>query len=570
MKISNLVCSILFIMTLNACSTKNESIIMKDIAIIPAPTSIRMNDGSFDLNNKTSITALSPELTHLAQFLSDEIKKQTGLSLPVNSADKPKTKGIILTLEKDNAKLQALPQTFGLSPKEGNPADERYSIEIGKNAICISASAEEGIFRGITSLKQIIGINDDANKSIKIPALDIKDSPRFAWRGLSLDVCRMFYTVPEVKKVIDMLSLYKMNVLHIHLTDNEGWRIEIKKYPNLTKVGAFIENKGRKGGFYTQEEFSDIVKYAAERFITVVPEIDMPGHTAAAFASYPELRNAVKIKAAALTDDFKMSALDPDDPYTMQFAEDVFTELAAITPGNYLHIGGDETFGMEEDKYFRFIEKLRPAIIKSGKKMVGWQEAVRADIQPGDVIQYWMHMNMDKMLSGSSSIANFIPKETLEILTNTFKEAYKDPGRAVSKNIKMIISPAAFIYLDTPYAEESSDSTQKAEVKRLGMPFYPARTIKESWEWDPATFNPVIKPENNVAGVEGAIWCETISSFSDLQFMLLPNLAGVAEKSWAARDAAQWDDYSKRLATQSILWNNMNWNYFKSSLIEWK
>ena len=557
-------------MALHACSTKNESVIMNDIAIIPAPTSLQMKDGSFELNNKASITALSPELAPLAQFLSDEIKKQTGISLPVNGADKPKTKGIILTLEKDDAKLQALPQTYGLSPKDGNPADERYSIEIDKSAIRISASAAEGIFRGITSLKQIIGINDDTNKSIKIPALEIKDSPRFAWRGLSFDVSRMFYTVPEVKEVIDMLSLYKMNVLHIHLADNEGWRIEIKKYPNLTKIGAFIENRGRKGGFYTQEEFSELVRYAAERFVTVVPEIDMPGHTAAAFASYPELRNAVKIKTANNTPFIKMCALDPDDPYTMQFAEDVFTELAAITPGSYIHIGGDETFGMAEDKYFRFIEKLRPVIIKSGKKMVGWQESVRADIQSGDVIQYWMHMNMDKMLSDNSQVTSMIPKETLEILTNTFKEAYKDPGRAVSKNIKMIISPAAFVYLDFPYAEGSSDSTQNAEVKRLGMPFYPARTIKESWDWDPATFNPVINPENNVAGIEGAIWCETISSFSDVQFMLLPNLAGVAEKSWAKHETAQWDEYSKRLAVQAPFWNNMNWNYFKSSLIEWK
>ena len=325
----------------------------------------------------------------------------------------------------------------------------------------------------------------------------------------------------------------------MHLSDNQGWRIEIKKYPELAEIGGQLPNNGRKGGYYTQEEFKDLVNYANERFITIIPEVDIPGHTAAVFAAYPDFKNAVKFKTKVNIPGQAFNALDVDDPKAMQFTEDVIAELAALAPGNYIHIGGDEAIGLPHDKFVRFINKTREIVLKNGKKMVGWQETARADISEGDVIQHWIYLKQKS--EDSSKKKDNIPaeyKEIMALFAEFMKEAPKDPGLGISKKAKVILSPSGYVYLDHKYLEPSADSTQNAEQERLGM--------------------------------AAAIWCETITNFRDLQFLLMPRLAGVAEKGWSKVENTHWDEYKVRLGAQAPLWEKADWNYFKSSLVDWK
>jgi len=543
---------------------------LKNTSLIPAPVEFQGLSGSpFSLNEKTPITYSDPSLQHVAQQLSNEIKAQTGLNLSVEStASTKKSRSIFLELNTNIPAFNTLPQAIGLSAKDGNPADERYILTITSKGIQITSTSPEGIYRGISSLRQLVNSGHKEGAIINLTPLEIVDAPKIAWRGLSLDVSRNFSTVAEVKKVIDMLALYKMNVLHFHITDNQGWRIEIKKYPKLTEVGSEMPNGTRKGGYYTQEEYKDLVQYAADRFITIVPEIDMPGHTAAVFASYPELKNAVNLKNLKINIPGQaLGALDPDDEKTMAFVEDVLTEIAALTPGSYLHIGGDETFGMPEEKFVEFINKARPMVHKLGKKMVGWQETSRAAVGKGDVLQHWIYLNTEGMSDENSDLASMLSPEIIKMLRETFAEAAHDVERGINKDVSFILSPSGFVYLDHRYKEPSVDPAQTAEQERLGMPGYPKRTVEEMFKWDPINFNPLIK-EQNIAGIEAAIWCETIESFSDLQFLILPRLFGVAEKGWSGN--TEWDDYRARLATQSPMWDKAGWNYFKSSLVDWK
>ena len=539
------------------------------LKIIPAPAVLHTGSGVFTLSANTQIFFADPSLEVVAHNLSRDIEKQTGLVLTVNRQDIPTdTKGILLIINDGNKQLESLPAIHGISPKGDNPATERYALEVTGKSIRISASSAEGVFRGATTLRQLIKVPKPLADKIKIPALSIYDSPRFAWRSLSFDVSRYFSPIDEVKEIIDMLALYKMNVMHMHLTDNEGWRIEIKGYPKLTEVGAFMDNKGRKGGYFTQDDYKEIVQYAAERFITIIPEIDLPGHTASIFAAYPELKNSSSGKS--IFPGMKLLALDPDDKNAIDLVETVINEVSAITPGSYFHIGGDEAFGMPVDKYISFVDKIRPIVKNTGKKMIGWQESSRTSSSSDDLIQYWIHFNFEEMLGGNSQMLEMIPKEMLDALLKTFDEAPGDIPRAVSKDMKIIMSPSQFLYLDCPQAEASIDPLQSDMMARLGQPFYPRISNQDRLDWDPSTISEEIDWEKHTAGIEAAIWCETTESASDLQFMILPRLPGVAEKGWAAGESIDWADYSGRLAEQSRFWENAGWNYFKSSLVDWK
>lgn len=539
----------------------------RKVNVIPAPEQIKTADGLFALGRKTTISYSDPSLKALAYNLSSQVNALAGFSPAVDAS--PSYKGSIhLELITDREAFSDLPEIYGTSPKDTDPAEEQYHLSIREENIRIEALAPEGIYRGVTTLKQLIGGNMcHTDEKIYLPALEIKDTPRFAWRGLSLDVSRCFFTVEEVKQVIDMLALYKMNVLHLHLSDNQGWRIEIKKHPNLTKTGSRLPNDGKPEGFYTQEQFKELVHYAAARFVTLVPEVDIPGHTAALFASYPEFRNAVDIKMNFDIAGQALVALDVDDPAAMQFVEDVITELAAITSGSYIHIGGDETMGLAEDKYLRFINRTRQIIHNNGKKMIGWQETTRTDMTPSDLFQHWIYFDGNKTEDAESAV---LSSEVMKLLGETFMKAGKDLERGISKKARTIVSPSGLVYLDHRYKEPSIDSLQIIEQEKVGQPLYPKKTIRQMYEWDPSTFNPLLNPSANIAGIEGAIWCETIRDFRQLQFMLMPRLAGVAEKGWSKVENTGWDEYKERLSSHHLLWEKMNWYYFKSSLVDWK
>ncbi|MDR1500739.1 MAG: beta-N-acetylhexosaminidase [Tannerellaceae bacterium] len=545
-------------LTLSACVTESAD---RQAYIIPAPAELTYTPGiTFNLKATTPIAYSDTSLSGLAGMLAGDLEARTGGRLKVDDAPSAFRAASIFLELSDGKETAGLPRPYGVSPKGGDPSLERYSLTITKDAVRLTAPDSEGLYRAITTLRQIVGAN---SLPVRLPALQIYDSPHYAWRGLSLDVCRTFFDVGEVKEVIDILSLYKMNVLHLHLTDSEGWRIEIKAYPGLTATGGNMPNKGRRGGFYTQEEYAGLVAYAAERFITVVPEIDMPGHTASMLASYPELKNAVTVAPqAAGAMGVPMVALDPDDAMAMDIVAAVITELSALTPGAYIHTGGDETFGMPGDKYVRFVDKANAIVRGAGKRTVGWQESSRTNIDSTHIIQHWVDFgDIGDMMGEGSSIASALPPETLKAMVAVFSEAPLDVERALRAGAKIILSPAGHAYLDFKYLEQSADTGQEADRARLGMPFYPPSTIEETWNWNPSTYHPMIG-EDNIAGIEAAIWCETIESLSDMEFMLLPRLPGVAERAWSLNPATPWPTYLTTLTHHLPLWDASNYNYF--------
>lgn len=564
-----LLCSLL---TFSSCSTPTSG--EQSTSIIPAPIQLVKGQSVCSIENNCSISYSDETLKPLAEELAQFIRDFAGIEISVKgSASEKQTEKIHLVKSGDRSFALNIPKAYGLSVNGGNPADENYSLTINKKGIEVRGSASEGVFRGISSLKQLIGSNRETKgETLYLPEVKITDGPRFAWRGLSLDVSRCFFTPNEVKQVIDMLSLYKFNVLHMHLTDNQGWRIEIKKYPKLTEVGSQLPNEGKKGGFYTQEEFKDLVAYAKARYITILPEVDLPGHTAAVFTAYPEFVNAVKLRTDQHIPGQAFFGLDIDDPKAMQFTKDVLEELIALSPADYIHIGGDEAVGLPHDKFVRYINKVREFTLAHGKKMIGWQETARADIQEGDVFQHWIHIrkNKDNALSSNKKLSAE-QQRIMNIYKEFMKDSPKDPALGISKKAKVILSPSGFVYMDHRYLEPSADSTQKAEQERLGLNAYEKQTIREMYEWDPMTFNPTVEdPTKDVAGIESAIWCETIHNISDLQFLLLPRLVGVAEKGWSQVEKTNWDEYKVRLGDQAPIWDHIDWNYFKSSLVDWK
>lgn len=359
----------------------------------------------------------------------------------------------------------------------------------------------------------------------RIRTVSIKDYPHFKWRGAMLDVARHFFTVKDVKRYIDLLAFYKINKLHLHLSDDQGWRIEIKSWQNLTKVGSSTAVNGDSGGFYTQEDYKEIVKYAEEKFITIIPEIDLPGHTNAALASYPEL-NCDGIAPKLYTGiEVGFSSLCIEKEITYKFIDDVIKELAAITPGQYIHIGGDEAKSTNDGDYKKFIERVEKIVKSHGKKIIGWEEISKANISSSSVSQFWDS-----------------PQHAVE---------------AVKKGMKLILSPSTKIYLDMKYNESTP----------LGLFWAGYTDVKKSYSWDPETEIPGITA-NNILGIEAPLWSETLKTIKDIEYMAFPRLAGVAEIAWSQKKIRHWENYRSRLIIHTKRLDALGINYYRASEIK--
>ena len=538
-------------------------------SIIPTPYQEAEQPGNdgFHLTAETTV-GLNTSLLPLALGFAQSLHFLCGIKPRIVEGDRAH---INIELVDVDPELDQLPTTAGTSPAGTDPSKERYGLEVTGEGVRIWATAEEGLFRGLTSLCQLVATTPSGVTGLEIPAVRITDCPRFAWRGLSLDVARTFFGVSHVESVIDLLATYKFNVLHLHLSDNEGWRLQIKSWPQLTEIGGRGAVGDRPGGYYTQEEFVGLVRYATRRFVTIVPELDLPGHAQAAIKSYPELAPLEELSIGG----FKVppSALDPRVERTFEFVTDVLAETAALTPTPYLHIGGDEAFGVPDDQYGQFIDRTRSVVLGLGKKLIGWQETSRAGIGHGDVVQYWMAFGreLSELFDQNSLPEDMqIPAEVVTMLIETFSKGDQDVERTIAKEATILLSPAGVAYLDTPYAEPSVRADQEEDRKRLGLSFYPARTVEEFLAWDPATIVPGIIEDRHIAGVEAAVWCETVSDRSDLLFLLLPRLPGIGEKAWAQQGSAEWADHADRVAEHAPRWERAGWNYFQSSLIPWR
>lgn len=419
---------------------------------------------------------------------------------------------------------------------------EAYALTVTQTAATVTAPTAEGLFRGATTFAQLIG-TDRA-----VAPVEVADGPAWAWRGLSLDVARRFFTVAEVKRVVDLLALYKFNVLHLHLTDSQGWRLEMESRPRLAD-----------GDFYTRDDYREIVAYAAARFVTVVPEIDMPGHTHSVVRAYPALRGET-VPAHEL-----VAFLDPRAEDTPRFVADVLGELAALTPGPYLHIGGDEAFGMPPEQYAEFVAMSLEAGRATGKKVVAWQEAARSGgLRPDDVAQCWIGEADPFDAEALRERAAPEYHALIDLAAEAFEESANDVPAAVAGGVPVLASPKGLLYLDRQYAEDSLLADQTARRTKVGFRDYEPRTSRELFAWSPGTLTD-IPADARVAGVEAAVWCETVKGFDDLAFLLLPRLPAIAEKAWTRGETA-WEDYRGRVAPHAPWWERLGWNgYYRSS-----
>ncbi|MCD6598425.1 MAG: beta-N-acetylhexosaminidase [Bacteroidales bacterium] len=484
--------------------------------LIPKPVLLTATNSSFEITKKTSIyfNSGSADIEQTANYLAGILRPSTGFSLLVESTGKePKSGNIYLSITKN--------QELG---------EEGYELVITEKLIKLMANKPAGLFRGVQTIRQLLPDEIELHSLSEGPWLmatgTILDFPEYEYRGAMLDVSRHFFGVDDVKKFIDHMAVYKINYLHLHLSDDQGWRIEIKSWPNLTAHGGSTEVGGGKGGFYTQEQYKELVQYAAERYITIVPEIDMPGHTNAALASYPELNCNGKATNLYTGTNVGFSTLCTKKELTYKFIDDVIGELASMTPGPYIHIGGDESHVTPLKDYIPFINRVQEIVIKHGKKIIGWDEIAHSELKPNTVVQYW----------------------ALE----------ENAKKGVSQGAKVLMSPATRTYLDMQY-----DSTTTPGLHWAGY-----TEVDSAYIWDPAKLVPGISKEN-ILGVEAPLWTETISNMEDLEYMVFPRLPGLAEIGWTPALQRNWDEYKVRLGNHGYRMQAMGINYYSSPLVPW-
>ncbi|WP_420319906.1 family 20 glycosylhydrolase [Flagellimonas sp.] len=513
------------VISLAACQSQKKEINfpktdLSAIALIPKPVKTIATNSAFGLDSNTVIfTSLSdPKFEKAGRFLAEKVNARLGFNLSVNNTSNEKEiDRVIYINQSDSVDLKT---------------PESYQLYIKKDSIYLNAKTAAGAFRGVQTLRQLIP--EQSNDTLTdhplwlIPTGKIYDEPQFGYRGAMLDVARHFFTVDEVKKFIDLLAYYKYNALHLHLTDDQGWRLEIKSWPKLTEIGGQSEVGGGEGGFFTQEDYKDLVQYAADRHMIIIPEVDMPGHTNAASLSYPFLHAGGKADTPRVRTDMKVgySSFHARKDTVYAFLDDVIREIAAITPGPYFHIGGDESHVTTKKDYLHFVEKVEKIVKKHGKQAIGWNEIAQAKIDPSTIAQLW----------------------------NEPHSAQK----AAEGGSKIIMSPAKKTYLDMKY-----DSLSEYGLTWAGM-----IPVDVAYNWSPENYVEGL-PKEQILGIEAPLWSETISNSAELEYLAFPRAIGYSELGWSKPENRNWEDYRKRLAQQVPYLNRMEVNYYPSKLIDW-
>jgi hexosaminidase len=502
--------------------------------IIPNPVSYIAEKGSFVITPTTTVVLenSNPELLQVAELYFGSLMGK-GLEVVQKKPTKSsKTINVVLNSISDDS--------IG---KEG------YSLKVNPNIIVLKANSVAGIFYGLQTLDQLLNFNAVSKGNIAISACTITDYPRFGWRGLMLDVSRHFFSTADVKKYIDWMSKYKFNVLHWHLSDDNGWRIEIKSLPKLTEIGAWrVERFGTfgnreapsegeatpYGGFYTQEEIKDILQYAAERQITIVPEIDIPGHSMALLAAYPELSTLKEPKMVNPGSNFAdwhgdgtftmkiENSLNPSDEKVYAILDTIFGEVAALFPGQYIHIGGDECYhgfwekdpgcvalmqkeSLKDAKELQsyFIKKVVNIITSKGKKAIGWDEILYGGLADGAAIMSW--------------------------------RGTKGGIEASKAGHEVVMSPNSFAYLDYTQGDPSVE-----------VPVYAKLSLKKAYEFEPA---PEGVDPKYILGGQGNLWTEKIPTIEHAFYMTYPRAFAIIESVWSLSENKEWNNFSTRLET---------------------
>ena len=521
------------------------------INVVPKPAKVKLLTGNFEMKEKMEISYPSgtPELIQIARLFADRMQIAGGPSLEIISQtkDSKKKPGIILTIK------------TGQLPVEG------YKLLVKKDNIYITGGSDAGIFYGIQTLLQLLPAevfgNGSSVSSVKwiVPCIEITDQPRYSYRGMHLDVSRHFFPKEFIKRYIDLMSMYKINTFHWHLTDDNGWRIEIKKYPKLMQIAAWridhenlpwnerpaqqFGDRMTYGGYYSQDEVREIVAYAKERFVTIIPEIEMPGHSLEVLASYPQLSctgGPFTVPSGNCWPNNDILCAGNDSTFT--FLQDVLTEVIDLFPSKYIHVGGDEADktrwkvcpkcqtrikdeGLKDVKELQsyFIKRIEKFLISKNRKMIGWDEILEGGLAPEATVMSW------RGIEGGIS--------------------------AAKQGHDVVMTPTSFCYFDYYQANP------KTEPKAIGGML----TLKKVYSFEPTPRNLTREQTKHILGAQGNVWTEYIPTEAQAEYMAIPRMLALAEVVWSPKSQRNWTDFRTRITAQFRKLDQLHVNYCKGS-----
>lgn len=540
----NVILSVLIGMVLiSGCQSQTGTTTKHPIAIIPAPVSFTQMKGSYSFTDRSRIivSPLNTETRVVADFLAHMISNSSGMDISVTDGSGDARASVYMSLDS--------------SVKNA----EGYYIKIDRRSVTVRAATPAGLFYAVQTIRQLFPPEVEAGHVIKgmelvLPACEIIDEPAFVYRGMHLDVARHMFSVEEIKKYIDILALHKMNTFHWHLTDDQGWRLEIRKYPELTRIGSFrketlVGHSKQKpnifdgvpyGGYYTQDEVRDIVDYASSRFITIIPEIEMPGHSLAILACHPELACTDGPFEVATTWGVFHDVLCAGKEETFVFLQDVLSEVADLFPGKYIHIGGDECpktrweqcplcrqrireekLADEHELQSYFIRRMEKHLFSIGKEIIGWDEILEGGLAPGATVMSWR--------GTEGGIA------------------------AARQKHRVIMTPNNFVYLDYYQCEP--------EGQPLSIGGY--LPLEKVYSFNPVPAELSTDEQKYITGVQGNVWTEYISVPEHLEYMVFPRAFAIAETGWTPARLKNFEDFLVRLGTLTNRYDIMGINYFR-------
>lgn len=527
----------------------NEMLTAQEIALTPQPAHLTVKDGRFEFGNQLK-AKVAPYQGDSIRMVFESFKKelQEATGIKVSSTQKEAKARIILDL---NPQLPA----------------EAYKLNVSKEQVRIEASRPAGFYYALQTLKQLMprnvmaGVATSDHSQWSLPSVKIEDAPRFEWRGFMLDEGRHFFGKDEIKRVIDMMAIYKMNRFHWHLTEDQGWRIEIKKYPKLTETGAWRNSKvlaygdvkpdgERYGGFYTQKDIKEIVAYAKKKFIEIIPEIDIPGHSQAAVAAYPvflacdpENKHEVWLQQGISTD-----VINVANPKAMQFAKEVIDELTELFPFNYIHLGGDEcptNKWQKNDECKKLLSEIGSSNFRDLQIYFYKQLKDYIATKPADQQRQLIFWN--EVLHGNTSILGN------DITIMAWIGANAAAKQAAKQGMNTILSP------QIPYYINRKQSKLPTEPMSQG---HGTETVEAVYNYQPlkdvdAALQPYYK------GVQANFWTEWVTEPSVLEYLMLPRLAAVAEAGWTPQEKRNYEDFKERIRKDAELYDLKGWNYGK-------
>lgn len=533
-------CSAYAVLLLSGCDrpstqSSHDNAAAPSVSIIPAPAKIEAGAGRFELSADTQVTFSDPDSERVAHYFTELLQRTRGPALPLSAANDASSHRI----------------AFELTAGESMADEEGYSLTISPTRIVVSAGSSRGLFYGAVTLWQLMTAQPADSPTISVPAMKIVDAPRFRWRGLMLDSARHYQSPQFIRRFIDVMALHKLNVLHWHLTDDQAWRIEIRKYPKLTAVGAWRVPAGpaaaadidsatgkprQYGGFYTQEQVRDIVAYATERHVTIVPEIEMPGHASAPIVAYPQLGVGKDLPAAVPADWGIYRNLFNVDDSTFAFLEDVLGEVIALFPGEYIHVGGDEVvknqwqaspqvqarmreLGIKDEHALQsyFIQRIGKFVNQKGRRLIGWDEILEGGLAPNATVMSWRGIDGAIAAAAAGHDAVLSPDPVLYFNYRPFASADPGRGRVVS--------------------------------------------TEEVYKFDPAPAALDEQQRKHILGVQANLWTEHMRTEARVESMAFPRAAAIAEVGWTPADRLDWASFSGRLPAQLDRYERLHVGY---------